>query len=196
MRLVDAHFERAAARRVHFQPRVTEVVILDVCGDLFFIDDRGNRRGEDIQRHRRADVRRPVKLEGMIVHLFQLAGDVARVPAQHVEDKGRGFVQRHGAGIREDHVFRAQRVAGGECRIGFKLDGQGFCCRVRVPAFCQNRRDFFRIIAVRLHQTLVQARHGLDAGELVGFGRVEAHDVIKPLGNNQRVGRSSGVDSA
>ena len=196
MRLIDAHFERAAARRVHFQPRVTEVVILDVRGDLFFIDDGGNRRGEDIQRHRRADVRRPVKLEGMIVHLFQLAGDVARVPAQHVQNKGRGFVQRHGAGVRENHVFRAQRVAGGESGIGLKFDRQRFCCRVRFPAFCQNRGDFFRVIAVRLYQTLIQTRHGLDAGKLVGFGRVEAHDVIQPLGNNQRVGRSSGVDNA
>ena len=196
MRLIDAHFERSAARRVHFQPGVTKVIILHVCRDLLFIDDGGNRRGENIQRHRRANVRRPVKLEGMVVHLFQLAGDVARVPAQHVQDECRGFVQRHGAGVRENHVFRAQRVAGGESGIGLKFDRQRFCCRVRFPAFCQNWGDFFRVIAVRLYQALIQARHGLDAGKLVGFGRVEAHDVIKPLGNNQRVGRSSGVDSA
>ncbi len=30
MRLIDAHFERAAARRVHFQPRVAEVVIFHI----------------------------------------------------------------------------------------------------------------------------------------------------------------------
>ncbi len=132
----------------------------------------------------------------MIVHFFQLAGDVAGVPAQHVKNEGRRFVQRHGAGIRENHIFRTQRVAGGKFCTGLEFDGQGFCCCVGFPAFREDRRDFFRVIAVWLHQTLVQARHGLDAGKLVGFSRIEAHDVIKALGDNQRIGRSSGMDSA
>lgn len=93
MRLIDPHFIRAAARRVHFQPAVTEVVIFGVRGDLFLIDDRGDRRGENIQRHRRADVGDPAELQGMVVYLLQLAGDVIRLPAEDVKNKRRRFVQ-------------------------------------------------------------------------------------------------------
>ncbi len=42
MRLVDAHFIGPAARRVHLQPVVAEVVIFRVRRHLFFIHDRGD----------------------------------------------------------------------------------------------------------------------------------------------------------
>ncbi|MNZ51161.1 hypothetical protein D3C78_689690 [compost metagenome] len=193
MGLVNLHLERTAARRVHLQPRVAEVIVFHIRGYLLLIHNRGDRRGENIQRYRWADVRRPVQRERMVIHFFQLAGDIARLPAQHVQNKGRGFIQCDRAGIRENHVFRAQWVAGGKFRVRFQLNGQRFGGGIFLPAFCQNRGDFFRIIAVRLNQTLVKAWHRLNTGKLIGFGGIEAHDVIKTLCDNQCIWRSSGV---
>ncbi|MNB84287.1 hypothetical protein D3C75_311410 [compost metagenome] len=129
----------------------------------------------------------------MVIHFFQLAGNIARLPAQYVKNKGRGFVQRNGAGIRENNVFRTQRITGGEFRVGFQLDGQGLGCGIGFPAFGQNWGDFFRVIAVRLNQALIQAWHGLDTGKLVGFGRIETDDVIQTLGHHQRIGGRCGM---
>lgn len=70
MRLVDAHFIGPAARRVHLQPVVAEVIIFRVRRHLFFINDGGDRGGENIQRHRRADVGGPVQRQGMVINLF------------------------------------------------------------------------------------------------------------------------------
>ena len=194
MRLIDAHFERAAARRVHFQPAVTEIVVFNVRRHQLLIHDGGDRRGEDIQRHRRADVSGPVQLQRMVIDLFQLAGDVVRLPAEDVEDKRGGLIQRHRAGVGENNIFRAQRIARGESGIGLQLDGQRFRRRVSLPAFGQNRGDFFRVIAIGLNQALIEARYRLNAGKLIGFCRVEADDVVETLGNDQGGGRCRSMD--
>ena len=130
----------------------------------------------------------------MVIDLFQLAGDVVRLPAEDVEDKRGGLIQRHRAGIGEDNVFRTQRVARGKFGIGLQLDGQGFRRRVGLPACGQNRGDFFRVVAIWLNQALVETRYRLNAGKLIGFCRVEANDVVKTLGNDQGGGRCRGMD--
>ena len=193
MRLVDAHFIGPAARRVHLQPVVAEVVIFRVRRHLFFIHDRGDGGGENIQRHRRADVGGPVQRQGMVINLFQLAGDVVRLPAEHVENKRWRFIQRHRTGVRENHIFRAQRITGGEFGIRLQFNGQGFRRRIGLPAFGEDRYDFFRVVAVGLHQTLIEAGDRLNAGEFVSFRRVEADDIVETLGDHQRVGRRGGM---
>ncbi len=115
----------------------------------------------------------------MIINLFQLAGDVVRLPAEHVENKRRRFIQRHRAGVRENHIFRAQRITGGEFGIRLQFNGQGFRRRIGLPAFGEDRYDFFRVVAVGLHQTLIEAGDRLNAGEFVRFRRVEADDVVE-----------------
>ena len=179
---------------MHFQPAVTEIVVFDVRRHQLFIHDGGDRRGEDIQRHRRTDVSGPVQLQRMIIDLFQLAGDVVRLPAEDVEDKSGGLIQRHRAGIGENNIFRTQRIARGEFGIRLQLDGQGFRRRVGLPAFSQNRGDFFRVVAIWLNQALVEAWYRLNTGKLIGFCRVEADDVVKALGNDQGGGRRRGMD--
>ena len=155
MRLIDAHLERAAAGGVHFQPGVAEVAVFDVGQRRLAVDDRGDRRREDIQRHRRADVRRPAQLHGMFVDLLQLRVDVVRLPAEHVEDERRRFVHLDRAAVGEDHVVGGQRVAGGERRLRPQFHRQRFGRRIALPAFRQHRRHLGRIVAIRLHQPLI-----------------------------------------
>jgi hypothetical protein len=187
MRLVDAHFKRPLPAECIFSQALPKSLSFTFAATSFSstMEAIGVERIFSATDGLTSAVQCSVSVWSST---FSAGWRCCSLPAQHVEDKRRGFVQRHGAGIREDHIFRAQRVAGGEFRIRLKFDGQGFCCRIGLPAFGQNRGDFSGL-SVRLHQTLIQARYGLDAGKFVGFGRVEAHDVIKTLCDNQRVGR-------
>ncbi len=98
MRLVDAHFIGPAARRVHLQPVVAEVVIFAFGATCFSstIEAMGVERIFSATAGLTSAVQCSVRVWSST---FQLAGDVVRLPAEHVENKRWRFIQRHRAGV-------------------------------------------------------------------------------------------------
>ncbi|WP_425536897.1 GNAT family N-acetyltransferase [Klebsiella pneumoniae] len=70
-----------------------------------------------------------------------MAGDVVRLPAEHVENKRWRFIQRHRTGVRENHIFRAQRITGGEFGIRLQFNGQGFRRRMGIVSYMAIERE-------------------------------------------------------
>ena len=123
----------------------------------------------------------------IVVDLLQEAIDVIFGPAELRQNERGIEVQFHHAAQREDHIFRTQRVTGGEFRIFAQFKGQAAVIAAGLPRSGQCRFQVHRILRVRLYQTLIDIRKSLNAGQFKPFGRVEAVGVVGRLGNHQRI---------
>ena len=85
----------------------------------------------------------------LVVHLGNGGIDIVSLPAQFVENERRRLVQLDGAGQRKDHVFGANRIAGGKLGIG-KFEGQAAAIAAGRPGRGKRRLDLGAVFAVRL----------------------------------------------
>jgi hypothetical protein len=77
-----------------------------------------------------------------VVDLLDGLVDVLRCPAKFVQDEGRRLVELHGAGQREDHVFRTNGVSGGEDGFAGQGEGQALAVGAGFPGGCERRLYF------------------------------------------------------
>ena len=183
----------AAARGVCRQPAVAQIAVLRVRHDGFFINDRGDRGGEQAQHVGRADVGGPADLHVVVVDFLQESIDVLFGPAELRQNKRGIEVELHHAAQREDDIFRAQRIAAGEFSVFAQFEGQAAVIAARLPAAGERRFQIRRVLRIGLDQALIKIGKGLHAGQFKPFGRIEAVGVIDRLSDNQGIFRRGGL---
>ena len=108
------------------------------------------------------------------------------------QNERRRLVEHDRALEGEQHVFRADRIAGVELHTVTKREGYRSRRGIGRPFGGQTRHEFFRIFSVVLDEPVIDVGNELAGGEFKRLCRIDRDDVIDVLGHHKHVGRRCG----
>ena len=190
--------EWPGAGGVALQPGVAEIAVGLVGHHRLHVHDAADIRRQAVE-HEAGRLRLgQLDLQRVVVQGADHLLDVVGVEAELRDDEARRLVQLDHAMQAERGVVRGERIAGIEFRVALQLEGEGEAVRADRPLLREIAVDLAGVVHVGPDQPAVAVRIDLIVGELVGFRRIEAHDVVdRPGHDGDALGRGGvrpGVD--
>ena len=108
------------------------------------------------------------------------------------DDECRRLVQGHDAAQRKDDVIGGDGSAGGEAGVGAEGEGEDPSVGADGPAAREVRHECGGVGRVGPDEAAVAIGQDLDAGEFIGFGRIEAREIVDDAGHDDHPGRRAG----